>query len=171
MFGDRSPWARATAGTHSNRGLDVSRRSSFGLSAVGLLVVGLLSSAPAAASPTATPERVPAFAPGDECSTTPQSWVAGSVDLCRGTLVYSDYVHDDYGADTGATNTTSRTSSLAPTGGDQTYPVAGHDATADLVRLTLRIEGNELVVEGLLNALFTPTQTTLGIAIDTDNNA
>ena len=91
------------------------------------------------------------------------------MDLCRGTLIYSDYVHDDDGADTGAIGTTSRTSSLAPTAGDQAYPTAGQDATADLVRLTPRIEGNELVVEGLLNALFSPTQTTLGVAIDTDN--
>ena len=71
------------------------------------------------------------------CSTAPKSWTAGSLDLCRGSLVYSDYVDDDYGADTGAVNTNSRTASLAPTAGDQAYPAAGQDATADLVRLPL----------------------------------
>jgi dienelactone hydrolase len=105
-----------------------------------------------------------------ECSTAPTSWTAGSVDLCRGTLVYSDYVHDDYGADTGAVQTTSRTASLSPTAGDQTYPAEGQDATADLVRLTLRLEGSRLVVEGLLNALTQPRQTTLALAIDTDDD-
>ena len=104
------------------------------------------------------------------CSTAPRSWTAGSVDLCRGTLVYSDYVNDDYGADTGEVNTTSRTASLAPTAGDQAYP-AGQDATADLVRLTLRVRGKRLLVKGLLNALFRARQTTLALAIDTDNKS
>lgn len=102
------------------------------------------------------------------CTTAPRSWVAGSVDLCRGTLVYSDYVHDDYGADTGAVQTTSRTASLAPTAGDQGYPQAGQDATADLVRLTLRVRRGRLRVRGLVNALFEPGQTVLALAIDTD---
>jgi dienelactone hydrolase len=93
--------------------------------------------------------------------------MGGSVDLCRGTLIYSDYVDDDYGADTGDTNTTSRTSGLAPTAGDQSYP-AGQDATADLVRLTLRVRRGRLLVSGLLNALFKPRQTTLAVAINTD---
>src|SRR5437763_5968551 len=101
------------------------------------------------------------------CSTAPRSWMGGSVDLCRGTLIYSDYVDDDYGADTGNTNTTSRTSGLAPTAGDQSYP-AGQDATADLVRLTLRVRKGRLLVRGLMNALFKPRETTLAVAINTD---
>lgn len=112
---------------------------------------------------------LPTSAAAATCSAAPRSWTAGSVDVCRGTLVYSDYVNDDYGADTGAVNTTGRSASLAPSAGDQTYPAAGQDATADLVRLTMRARGRRLLVKGLLNALFQPRQTTLAIAIDTDN--
>ena len=111
---------------------------------------------------TATP------ASAASCSTAPRSWTAGSVDLCRGTLVYSDYLDDDYGADTGATNTTSRTAGLAPTAGDQSYPGTNQDATADIVRLTLKVRGKRLLVSGLMNALFSKSQTTLALAIDTD---
>jgi dienelactone hydrolase len=113
----------------------------------------------------------PAAVAGTRCKTAPKSWTAGSVDLCRGVLVYSDYVHDDYGADTGDVNTTDRTASLAPTAGDQAYPEDGQDASADLVRLTLRVRHHRLRVKGLLNALFDPQQTTLAIAIDTDHDS
>lgn len=104
----------------------------------------------------------------DPSCLAPGSWVAGSVDLCNGTLVYKDYVDDDYGADTGQ-RTTSHTASLAPTAGDQSYP-AGQEATADLIRLTLKIDGDKLHVTGLLNALYKPDSTILAVAIDTDGN-
>src|SRR4051794_8284817 len=110
-----------------------------------------------------------AAAAGDPGCIGAHSWVAGSVDLCSGTLVYSDYLDDDYGADTGM-RTTSHTASLAPTSGDQSYP-AGQEATADLVRLTLKVEGDQLHVTGLLNALYKPDSTILAVAIDTDHNA
>jgi pimeloyl-ACP methyl ester carboxylesterase len=103
------------------------------------------------------------------CSTAPHSWVAGSVWLCRGVLTYGDYVDDDYGADTGGIDTTSRSASLMPSAGDQTYP-AGQDATADLIRLSLQVRGRRLYVRGLLNALYQPHETVLAVAIDTDNN-
>src|SRR3954452_11896061 len=112
---------------------------------------------------------VPATARADSCA-EPSSWVAGSTSLCRGALVYSDYVHDDYGADTGATNTTSRTAGLAPTAGDEAYP-DGKDATADIVRLTLRVDGDRLQVTALMNALFVPDSTVVAMAIDSDDNA
>src|ERR671936_12550 len=70
----------------------------------------------------------------------PDSWVGGQTELCSGAIVYSDYVDDDYGADTGKSNTTDRTAGLAPTAGDESYP-DGKDATADIVRLTLRVDG------------------------------
>src|SRR3954452_6485778 len=111
---------------------------------------------------------VPATARADSCA-EPSSWVAGSTSLCRGALVYSDYVHDDYGDDTGATNTTSRTAGLAPTAGDEAYP-DGKDATADLVRLTLRVDGDRLQVTGLMNALFAADSTVLAVAVDSDAN-
>jgi dienelactone hydrolase len=106
-------------------------------------------------------------AAADSCS-APHSWVAGSTDICSGALVYSDYVDDDYGADTGM-RTTSHTASLAPTAGDQGYP-SGDEATADLIRLTLKVEGNQLRVTGLLNALYKPDSTVLAVAIDSDNS-
>jgi predicted esterase len=100
--------------------------------------------------------------------TAPKSWVAGTTDLCAGTLVYNDYVDDDYGADTGM-RTTSHTADLAPTAGDQSYP-SGQEATADLIRLTMRVEGDQLRVTGLVNALYQPDSTVLAVAIDSDNN-
>src|SRR5205823_9312845 len=109
----------------------------------------------------------PTHAAADSCA-APRSWVAGSTDLCGGTLVYDDYVDDDYGADTGQ-RTTSHTADLAPTAGDQGY-ATGEEATADLVRLTLWIEGDKLHVTGLLNALYQPNSTVLAVAIDSDNN-
>lgn len=118
-------------------------------------------------------------APGNPCDRT--SWVAGSVELCRGTLIYRDYVYDDYGADNGlVTNLTTRgglrnnplattQGLLSPTAGDVTYP-AGLQNTADLVRLDVAIEGRELVITAELNTLFNADDAQLGIAIDTDNN-
>jgi predicted esterase len=109
----------------------------------------------------------PAASAAGDCL-APRSWVAGSTDLCHGSIVYGDYVNDDYGADTGM-RTTSHTASLAPTAGDQSYP-KGQEATADLVRLTLTVQGNQLKVTGLLNALYQPDSTVLAVAIDTDGN-
>src|SRR4051794_33828550 len=63
----------------------------------------------------------PAGAPA-ACSIAPASWVGGTTNLCHGTVVYNDYVYDDYGADTGAIATTSNSAGLAPTSGDQSYP-------------------------------------------------
>jgi dienelactone hydrolase len=124
---------------------------------------------PAAAVTAATAALIaPTPASAVSCSTAPRSWTGGSVDLCRGTFVYSDYVDDDYGADTGDSNTTSRSAGLAPSAGDQSYPGTGQDATADIVRLTLRIKGKRLHVTGLMNALFQKRQTTLALAINTD---
>jgi predicted esterase len=120
---------------------------------VALSAVLLAAAAPASAAP--------------DCM-APRSWVGGSVDLCNGAIVYGDYVDDDYGADTGQ-RTTSHTADLAPTAGDQSYP-AGDEATADLIRLTLKVEGNQLHVTGLLNALYKPDSTVLAVAIDTDGN-
>ncbi|HUZ28779.1 MAG TPA: prolyl oligopeptidase family serine peptidase [Solirubrobacteraceae bacterium] len=118
---------------------------------------------------SAAPARVRHHRPRANCSTAPHSWVAGSVWLCRGVLTYGDYVDDDYGADTGQINTTSRSASLMPSAGDQGYRM-GQDATADLILLTLRVRGHRLFVSGLVNALYQPRETVLAVAIDTDNN-
>ena len=123
---------------------------------LAVLLLALLALAPSAQA--AKPECL-----------APESWVAGQSALCRGALVYGDYVGDDYGADSGEVHN-QRIGNLSPGAGDQDYP-AGQEATADLIRLTLRISGKRLVVSGLLNALYKDDQTVLALAIDTDNDA
>jgi len=99
----------------------------------------------------------------------PYSWVAGTTSLCRGAVVYGDFVGDDYGADTGESWPESqRIGSLSPGAGDTDYP-EGQEATADLIRLTLKRKGDRLRVRGLLHALYEPDSTVLAVAIDTDN--
>ena len=113
------------------------------------------------------------------------SWVAGTTELCRGSLVYYDYVYDDYGADAGLVSmdpallnllnrggqlgspTANTPGLLSPAAGDQRYP-DGLENTADLVRLSLSIEGNKLVAQAELNTMFNPQDAILGIAIDSD---
>jgi poly(3-hydroxybutyrate) depolymerase len=100
----------------------------------------------------------------------PHSWVAGTTSLCRGAVVYGDFVGDDYGADTGESWPESqRIGSLSPGAGDQHYP-DGQEATADLIRLSLRMKHERLRVRGLLNALYEPGSTVLAVAIDSDND-
>jgi hypothetical protein len=85
------------------------------LLAAALLAALALPMTPAAAEP----ERA-----DGACART--SWIAGSVDLCDGTLVYRDYVYDDYGADDplipASANTT--TGSLSRPAGDARYRTA-----------------------------------------------
>jgi pimeloyl-ACP methyl ester carboxylesterase len=100
----------------------------------------------------------------------PYSWVAGATSLCRGAVVYGDFVGDDYGADTGSSWPASqRIGSLSPGAGDEAYP-EGQEATADLIRLTLKKKRHRLRVRGLLHALYEPDSTILAVAIDADNN-
>ena len=88
----------------------------------------------------------------------PHSWVAGTTSLCRGAVVYGDFVGDDYGADTGESWPASqRIGSLSPAAGDEDYP-EGQEATADLIRLTLKRKGDRLRVRGLLHALYEPAR-------------
>ena len=116
------------------------------------------------------------------------SWVAGTTEWCDGTLIYRDYVYDDYGADAGLVglspltvlNLISRGGGLfnpvantpgllSPTAGDQRYPT-GLENTADLVSLMLSLDGDELAVRFELNTLYGDDDSLAAIAIDTDNN-
>jgi len=87
----------------------------------------LLPTGVGAAAPTTTAATLP-----PPCTGT--SWVAGSVDLCDGRLVYRDDVYDE-GADIGHTSGTQKAfGPPAAPAGDVRYP-AGAVTTADLVRL------------------------------------
>lgn len=98
--------------------------------------------------------------------------MAGSTDVCNGTVVYRDYVNDDEGADTGgigydAQGTSSAFGTLAPPAGDQRYP-ADDTSTADLVRLELSRVGDRVQVVAEVAALRHPNSTVLALAVDTD---
>lgn len=100
------------------------------------------------------------------------SWTAGTTNLCRGDLVYRDYVYDDYGANTGtlasSTCPVQGQTSTTPTG-DQRYP-AGDENTADLRMVRMSVKGGRLLVTFTLNAMFDDASTVAAIAIDTDDN-
>ena len=100
------------------------------------------------------------------------SWVAGSTNVCDGSVVYRDYVYDDEGADTGDigyNGTQNAFGTLAHPAGDKRYP-AGDINTADLVNLRLTRSGNSVVVTAELNALLHSGSTILALAVDTDGN-
>ena len=102
------------------------------------------------------------------CSRT--SWIAGTVDLCEGALIYRDYVYDDYGAhDPVQYRLAPATGPLARPYGAQRYP-EGAEASADIVDLTVRIVGGELEAVFELNALYQPDQTRAVLLVDSDNN-
>ena len=137
---------------------------------------------------TETPELTP---PITSISCDRDSWVAGTVELCDGALIYRDYIYDDYGADTGLIgisptngidllNVLSRGGEfgnpqattpglLSPTAGDQRYP-AGLENTADLAKLTLQLDGDVVNVTFELNTLYGSTDALAVLAIDTDND-
>lgn len=97
------------------------------------------------------------------------SWIAGTVELCEGALVYRDYVYDDYGADTGVPFATS-TGTLSRPAGDERYPT-GAEATADLIDLTVELDGDEVVATFELNAAYDDVGMLAALAIDTDPGA
>jgi putative cell wall-binding protein/dienelactone hydrolase len=97
-----------------------------------------------------------------------RSWVAGTSVLCGGVLTYRDYVYDDFGADTGAD--AEQPAGLSVAAGDVRYPEGEPPNTADLVDLSLRVDGDRLEVLAELNTLFTTDTTVLGLAIDTDDD-
>jgi dienelactone hydrolase len=100
------------------------------------------------------------------------SWTAGVTSICGGTVVYRDYVYDDYGANTGlvASNTCPAENPLMLPTGDQRYP-AGEEGTADLRELRMRVDRGRLVVTFTLNALFHADSTVAAVAIDSDNDS
>src|SRR2546422_2420943 len=100
------------------------------------------------------------------------SYLAGTVDICNGELVYRDYVYDDYGAQ--GTSQPPSTGSLSNPTGTQSYPNPDHNTVnnyADIAAIRLRVSGGQLLVPFELNSLFDANSTVVALAIDTDDNA
>ena len=113
------------------------------------------------------------------------SWVAGTVELCAGELVYRDYVYDDHGAAlsdalTGAPEglyaglrvPTDAYGDQIPVGMAELYgvPLGVRDNTADLVALRLRAQGGALSITAELNTMFDGGRTEVVVGIDTDDD-
>ena len=138
---------------------------------IALASIALTAAVTAASPATASPAKAPPPAAVQPCGGA--SWVAGTTDVCNGSVVYRDYVYDDEGADTGdigyAENTANAFGTLAHPAGDIRYPASDINS-ADLVNLRLTRVGNRVDVVAELNALFHPDSTILAIAVDTDGN-
>src|SRR3954451_23712576 len=67
-----------------------------GIAVTGLVLVTLAVRAPAQADTARATTPAAAGATAADCGQG--SWVAGTVDVCSGELVYRDYVYDDFGA-------------------------------------------------------------------------
>lgn len=81
--------------------------------------------------------------------------ISGTSRLDRGEWIYTDFVYDDYGADTGPASGQPNVVSLAPTVGDARYPdgKAYRDNAADIVEVRVRTAGNDLQVRVLLQTI------------------
>jgi len=140
----------------------------FGL--VVAVVAALLGSPSTAALASVSPE--PSGSSGDlSNSCGGSSWTAGVTNVCGGTVVYRDYVYDDYGANTDAvaSNTCPAPNPATLPTGDQRYP-AGEEDTADLRELRVRVDKDRLVVTFTLNALFDAGSTVAALAVDSDDD-
>jgi acetyl esterase/lipase len=144
---------RQTRGGSGGLELSLMRRLRFVLLAVVAVGLVLLP------SPGAVAKRA---RPCEE-----RSWTGGTTEWCNGSLVYRDYVYDDYGADSGG-DSPHGTGLFRPKGDvDHRQHGQALDST-DLLALRLRAEGSELVVRFELNTLL-PTDATVGaVAIGTD---
>src|SRR5688572_19313696 len=96
------------------------------------------------------------------------SYIAGTVDICEGRLVYRDYVYDDYGAQ-GLAQPPS-TGSLSNPTGTQSYPAPSNTVNnyADIAEIRLLILDTGVLVSFELNSLFDDGSTAVALAIDTD---
>jgi pimeloyl-ACP methyl ester carboxylesterase len=107
-------------------------------------------------------------APAAAAGCSEDGWVGGQVDLCSGSLVYRDYVYDDFGADSGLFGMGVPGRFAIPAGDDRN-PV-GAEGSTDLVDLRLRIEGDRLHARFQLEAMYAPDGAIAALAIDTDAN-
>jgi len=114
------------------------------------LLAGCLPVAPALADPSWTGQP---------------TLISGTSRLDGGEWIYTDFVYDDYGADTGAAWGQPNVVSLAPTVGDARYPNgdAYADNAADIVEVRARLVRNDLQVRVLLQTITEPTAPALWV--------
>jgi len=138
----------------------------------------------AALAATALPALLPAQASDVPWTGTPTN-LSGTSRYDQGEWVYTDFVFDDYGADTGACGQPNVVS-LAPATGDTRYPAGDQfrGNAADIVEVRVRPDGDDLEVRVLLQTLvdsdvvalnvtagdFTGVITGQNSVIDTDAN-
>jgi pimeloyl-ACP methyl ester carboxylesterase len=81
--------------------------------------------------------------------------ISGTSRLDHGEWIYTDFVYDDYGADTGPAWGQPNVVSLASTVGDARYPdgKAYKDNAGDIVEVRVRAVGNDLHIRVLLQTL------------------
>jgi len=99
------------------------------------------------------------------------SWIAGTVDLCGGRIVYRDYVYDDYGAQ--GVGQAPSTGSLSNPTGTQSYPAPSNTVNnyADIAEIRVLVGAAQVLVSFELNSLFAEGSTAVALAIDTDDDA
>lgn len=98
--------------------------------------------------------------------------LAGTAQVSRGELIYTDYLYDDYGADlNGSPDMPSYRSDLSPTSGDYRYPDEperyGHNA-ADLRELRIAADPDAMHLLIALQTMKQPDAAAVTIAVDTD---
>ena len=114
---------------------------------------------------------VPVVAGGSAGASSPQDWtgeptrVGGTARYDRGEWIHTDFVYDDYGADTGPAWGQPNIASLAATAGDARYPSALGNA-ADIVEVRARALGDDLQVRVLLQTLLDPQVVAVWAQVD-----
>ena len=93
--------------------------------------------------------------------------ISGTSRMDAGEWIYTDFVYDDYGADTGPTWGQPNVVSLAPTVGDARYPdgAAYSDNAADIVEVRAQPVGRDLQVRVLLQTITEPTAPALWVRV------
>ena len=94
--------------------------------------------------------------------------ISGTSRIDRGEWIHTDFVYDDYGADTGPAWGQPNVVSLAPTVGDARYPDgdAYLDNAADIVEVRVRTVGTDLEVRVLLQTIADPATPAIWVQAD-----
>ena len=94
--------------------------------------------------------------------------ISGTSRLDHGEWIYTDFVYDDYGADTGPASGQPNVVSLAPTAGDARYPdgKAYADNAADIVEVRVRAVGKDLQTRVLLQTITQARTPAIWVRVD-----